>query len=40
MDISLRIKQLIDYAVKTGLIDESDRIYMTNRLLGELGVTE
>ena len=40
MDISFRIKQLIDYAVKAELIDESDRIYMTNRLLGELGVAE
>ena len=40
MDISFRIKQLIDYAVKAELIDEPDRIYMTNRLLGELGVAE
>ena len=40
MDISMRIKQLVDYAVKHELIDEADRIYMTNRILGELGVSD
>ncbi len=40
MDISLRIKQLVDYSVRRGLIEDADRIYMTNRLLGELGLSD
>ena len=40
MSVSVRIKQLIDYAVEKELIEESDRVYMTNRLLGELGAFE
>ena len=40
MDISVSIKQLIDYAVSRELIEESDRIYMTNRIMEELGVYE
>ena len=38
--ISLRIKQLVDYAVSRKLIAEEDRIYVTNSLLGILGVAE
>lgn len=40
MDISLRIKQLIDYAVQKELIEDSDRVYMTNRIMEELGIYE
>ncbi|MBQ7383448.1 MAG: UDP-glucose--hexose-1-phosphate uridylyltransferase [Clostridia bacterium] len=40
MDISARIKQLIDYACEKKLIEESDRVYMTNRIMEELGVYE
>ena len=40
MDISQRIKQLVDYAVKRELIDEADRIYMTNRILDELSLSD
>ena len=36
MSISQRVKQLIDYAVKHQLIEESDRIFMTNVIMGEL----
>ncbi len=39
-DISAKIKQLIEYALKTGLIAEEDRIYMTNSLMSALGVGE
>ena len=38
--ISLKIKQLVDYAVARKLIGEEDRIYITNSLLGILGVAE
>ena len=40
MDISVRIKQLIDYACEKKLIEQSDRVYMTNRIMEELGVYE
>ena len=40
MNISQRVRQLIDYAVRVKLIDEADRIYMTNRIISEIGVTE
>ncbi len=39
-NISLKIKQLVNYATKTGLIAEEDRIYMTNSLMSALGVGE
>lgn len=39
-DISYRIKQLITYAVGKGLIEDADRIFMTNRILEELGLYE
>ncbi len=39
-NISLRIKQLIDYALASSLIQEEDRIYMTNSLLAALGEAE
>ena len=40
MDISMRIRQLIDYAQKNGLIEAEDRICMTNAIMQELGVYE
>ena len=40
MNISTRITQLVDYAVKKELIDNADRIYMTNRLLDELCISD
>ena len=40
MDISSRITQLINYAVDRRLIDEADRVYMTNRIMAELGLYE
>ena len=40
MDVSARITQLINYAVAKGLIDEADRVYMTNSIMAELGVYE
>ena len=39
-NISLKIKQLIEYALDKKLISEEDRIYMTNSLLSALGVAE
>ena len=39
-NISTKIKQLVDYAVKAELICEEDRIYMTNSLMAALGVGE
>ncbi len=40
MEISLRIKQLTDYAIDRALIEESDRVYITNRIMEALGVYE
>ncbi len=40
MNISVRIKQLIDYAVEKKLILEEDRIYSANMLLAALGEAE
>ena len=40
MDITLRIRQLIGYAIHHNLIFEEDRIYCTNRLLEALGLSE
>ena len=40
MNISARIKQLIDYAVEKKLILEEDRIYSANMLLAALGEAE
>ena len=39
-NISLKIKQLIEYALDNKLIAEEDRIYMTNSLMSALGVAE
>ena len=39
-NISLKIKQLIEYALDKKLISEEDRIYMTNSLMSALGVAE
>ena len=38
--ISLRIKQLMDYALETGLIAEEDVNYSVNSVMGILGVAE
>ncbi len=38
--ISQHIRRLIDYAVERGLCEESDRTYMTNRILSLLGASE
>ena len=40
MNISVKIKQLVDYAVEKKLILEEDRIYSTNMLLAALGEAE
>ena len=40
MDISQRVGQLVDYAVRTDLIDKTDKIYMTNRIMAELGISD
>ena len=38
-DIEKSIRRLVDYAVKTALIEECDRAYATNALLAALGLT-
>ena len=40
VNISAKIKQLIEYAIKRELIAEEDRIYMTNSLMAALNVGE
>ncbi len=40
MSISQSVRALVDYAVHSGLIDESDRVYMTGSILEELGDIE
>ena len=40
MDITIRIRQLVSYAVSRGLIAEEDRIFCTNQLLSALGLSE
>ena len=40
MNVSLRIKQLVDYAIEKKLITEEDRVYSTNMLLAALGEGE
>ena len=40
MDITIRIRQLVGYAVSRGLITEEDRIFCTNQLLSALGLSE
>ena len=40
MNVSVRITQLINYAVERDLIDEADRVYMTNSIMAELGLYE
>ncbi|MBO7250583.1 MAG: UDP-glucose--hexose-1-phosphate uridylyltransferase [Clostridia bacterium] len=39
MNISYRISQLIDYAVNCNLIEDADRVYMTNVIMRELGIS-
>ena len=40
MNISIKIKQLVDYAVEKELITEEDRIYSTNLLMAAIGEGE
>ena len=40
INISARIKQLVEYALEKGLIAEEDRLYMTNSLMSALKVGE
>ena len=40
MNVSVRIKQLVDYGISKKLIAEEDRIFITNSLLGALGESE
>ncbi len=40
IDVSYRIKQLVEYALEKELIDKADRNYMTNSLLAALGEAE
>ncbi|MBQ9086580.1 MAG: UDP-glucose--hexose-1-phosphate uridylyltransferase [Clostridia bacterium] len=40
MDVTVRIRQLVDYAAERKLICEEDRIYCTNLLLAALGLSE
>ncbi len=40
MSISYRIAQLVDYAANYHLIEDSDRVYMTNIIMRELGVSK
>ena len=40
MSITYRIAQLIDYAVNCHLIENADRVYMTNIIMRELGVSK
>ena len=37
MSISQRVGELVDYAVRTGLIEETDKVYATNLLIDDLG---
>ncbi len=39
-NISFNIKELVEYAIRKELINEDDRIYMTNSLMSILGVGE
>ncbi len=38
--ISLRVAQLVNYAIDNGLIEKEDTIYCTNYIIGILGVSE
>lgn len=40
MNINERIKQLVNYGVKKGLLEEEDRIYTTNSLLEVMGLSD
>ncbi len=40
MDITVRIKQLTDYAIQKKLIGEEDRVYIINSLLAALEISE
>ena len=39
-DVTVSIRQLVDYALRKHLIEPEDRIYMTNSLLAALGLAE
>ena len=38
--VNQAIKNLVEYGVKTGLLEESDRIYVTNQVLAKLQLEE
>ena len=40
MDIQMAVKDLVAYALKTGLIEEADIIWALNTVTLELGITE
>jgi len=40
MEINAAVRSLADYAVKKGLIEESDRVYALNRIMYRLGMDE
>ena len=40
MDINVRIKQLVNYGIMAGLLEEEERIYTTNLLLDVMGLSE
>ena len=39
-DITVRVRQLVNYALRKNLIEPEDRIYITNSLLAALGISE
>lgn len=40
MNVNSLVKRLVNYAVRYGLVTEEDRIFMTNALIDELGLSE
>ena len=38
--INTYITELVNYAIRSGLITEDDRVYSVNRLLADLGLVE
>lgn len=39
-DITVRVRQLVEYAIRKNLIEPEDKIYITNSLLSALGLSE
>lgn len=40
MQVNQAVKNLVEYGVQTGLLEEADRIYATNQILAKLGLEE